>query len=577
MVFANGGNCPCSGLPPAGRLGRLGLGSWDDEINDEIFMSLGWCLGKTLASQTWWSCFRWLVRLLIPRKCKAWFLNINGFHDQLQSAMPSWFFATNLQRKYSCSDGFPPLFNTWMCLKLGKNGSIDPAAVEIGENLWILLIDHQKYHESPLESSPTFRQAIFEWMVIPPFLWGLVITINWEISVLMVGRLEGTLHADGAAPLGIVSSKSGVWSPVLKENIGKTQSTRAKCAKTILTYFHIFQLCREQNREPAEFSDRTPWAEAGNQLEAMGLSQIIKVILGARLDLSCWELFWAVGRELCASPRHPGVASIQPTPHLRHLPACLHALYFQKRPQTFIDLVLVEWLIDRLIDPIFVLSQLWFWFASAAQCLKGSWIHTSIWKCVIGMAPICAALTTKNVSSTGRWPQECHASKWMHQLSFALYLHWQGPEDDGHWPQNMCKLSAIRNMDKHCRFVGPLVPSFCSPFPLASGDFQGILNRSIGGTNCHCIMFAKARWDRWVVATILWLIGLLSGRTYRKIVFSYGKSCFLRLLLAGDFVLGVILPGCIGMHWVNYILLHDPFVTRYHSFFAHPFWTGNDQ
>lgn len=41
MVFANGGNCPCSGLPPAGRLGRLGLGSWDDEINDEIFMSLG--------------------------------------------------------------------------------------------------------------------------------------------------------------------------------------------------------------------------------------------------------------------------------------------------------------------------------------------------------------------------------------------------------------------------------------------------------------------------------------------------------------------------------------------------------
>mmetsp|Transcript_14143 Transcript_14143/g.31316 ORF Transcript_14143/g.31316 Transcript_14143/m.31316 type:complete len:1196 (-) Transcript_14143:133-3720(-) len=104
-------------------------------------------------------------------------------------------------------------------------------------------------------------------------------------------RPQGTLHADGAAPLGIVSSKSG----------------------------------------------------AGNQLEAMGLSQIIKVILGAR------------------------VASIQPTPHL------------------------------RIVNP--------------------------------------------------------------------------------HVDLEMCDRNAM-------------LPSECISYRLPS-TFTGILNRSIGGTNCHCIMFAK--------------------------------------------------------------------------------------
>lgn len=104
-------------------------------------------------------------------------------------------------------------------------------------------------------------------------------------------RPQGTLHADGAAPLGIVSSKSG----------------------------------------------------AGNQLEAMGLSQIIKVILGAR------------------------VASIQPTPHL------------------------------RIVNP--------------------------------------------------------------------------------HVDLEMCDRNAM-------------LPSECINYRLPS-TFTGILNRSIGGTNCHCIMFAK--------------------------------------------------------------------------------------
>ena len=88
---------------------------------------------------------------------------------------------------------------------------------------------------------------------------------------------KGTLHADGSAPLGIASSKSGVssledldWLVAVFEYAKHQQTENLE---------NDFILCRWKRNT----------SEAGNQLEAMGLSQIVKVILSARRELGSFE------------------------------------------------------------------------------------------------------------------------------------------------------------------------------------------------------------------------------------------------------------------------------------------------